>query len=78
MRRGDITRLVQPDRVHRDLYISDELFRLEQQHFFANTWNYIGHASQVPDAGDYLTVDIAGRPLVMVRQTDGSIRVLNN
>ncbi|HYJ99362.1 MAG TPA: Rieske 2Fe-2S domain-containing protein, partial [Burkholderiaceae bacterium] len=70
--------MVQPDRVHRDLYLSDELFRLEQQHFFANTWNYIGHASQVPDAGDYLTVDIAGRPLVMVRQTDGSIRVLNN
>ena len=78
VRRGDITRLVQPDRVHRDLYISDELFRLEQQHLFANTWNYVGHASQVPDAGDYLTVDIAGRPLVMVRQTDGSIRVLNN
>ena len=41
----------QPDRVHRDLYIDPELFELEQEHFFANTWNYVGHDSQVPNAG---------------------------
>ena len=46
--------LVQPDRVHRDLYISHELFELEQEHFFANTWNYVGHDSQLPKPGDYL------------------------
>jgi phenylpropionate dioxygenase-like ring-hydroxylating dioxygenase large terminal subunit len=34
--------------VHRDLYIDPELFRLEQEHFFANTWNYVGHDSQIP------------------------------
>src|SRR5665213_3017675 len=73
-----IRALVQNDRVHRDLYLSEELFALEQQHFFANTWNYLGHASQVPAAGDYLAVDVAGRPLLMVRQGDGGIRVLYN
>ena len=73
-----IRALVQPDRVHRDLYISDEIFALEQEHFFANTWNYVGHASQLPNAGDYLTADIAGRPLVAVRHDDGSVRVLMN
>ncbi len=73
-----IRALVQDDRVHRDLYLSEELFALEQQHFFANTWNYLGHASQVPAAGDYLAVEIAGRPLLMVRQGDGGIRVLYN
>jgi phenylpropionate dioxygenase-like ring-hydroxylating dioxygenase large terminal subunit len=70
--------LVEADRVHRDLYLSDEVFALEQRHFFANTWSYVGHASQVPEAGDYITVEIAGRPLVMVRQADGGIRVLYN
>ena len=78
MNRKDILDLVQDDRVHRDLYLSPALFALEQRHFFANTWNYIGHASQVPAVGDYVAVDIAGRPLLMVRQGDGSIRVLNN
>ena len=78
MRRADIEALVEDDRVHRDLYLSDDLFALEQQHFFANTWNFIGHASQVPDAGDFVTVTIAGDPLVMVRQPDGAIAVLHN
>lgn len=70
--------LVQEQRVHRDLYLSESLFALEQERFFARTWNYAGHGSQVPEAGDFVTVEIAGRPLVMVRQADASIRVLHN
>ena len=73
-----INALVQDDRVHRDLYLSEEIFALEQQHFFANTWNYAGHASQLPKPGDFLTVDIAGRPLLVLRQADGAIHVLYN
>lgn len=70
--------LVQPDRVHRDLYISPEVFQLEQEHFFANTWNYLGHDSQLPKPGDYITNEIGGRPLIVVRHTDGSVKVLMN
>ncbi|HEX4234447.1 MAG TPA: aromatic ring-hydroxylating dioxygenase subunit alpha [Caldimonas sp.] len=70
--------LVEDDRVHRDVYVSEEVFALERERFFANTWSFLGHASQVPSAGDFLTQEIAGRPLVMVRQGDGSIRVLYN
>ncbi|MGQ2995669.1 aromatic ring-hydroxylating dioxygenase subunit alpha [Variovorax sp.] len=70
--------LVRPDRVHRDLYISEEIFALEQEHFFANTWNYVGHESQLPKPGDYITNEIAGRPLIVVRHADGSVRVLMN
>ena len=70
--------LVRPDRVHRDLYIDEELFALEQEHFFANTWNYVGHDSQIPKAGDYLRAEIAGQPLIVVRHQDDSVRVLMN
>ena len=70
--------LVQPDRVHRDLYIDPGLFELEQEHFFANTWNYVGHDSQLPNPGDYIRNDIAGQPLIVVRHTDGTVRVLMN
>jgi phenylpropionate dioxygenase-like ring-hydroxylating dioxygenase large terminal subunit len=76
--RAQVRALVEPDRVHRSLYTSPELFALEQQHLFANTWTYVGHASQVPAAGDFVAVDIAGRPLLLVRQADGSLRVLHN
>ena len=73
-----IRALVQPDRVHRDLYINPELFALEQEHFFANTWNYAGHESQLPKNGDYIQADIAGRPLIVVRHSDGSVRAMMN
>jgi phenylpropionate dioxygenase-like ring-hydroxylating dioxygenase large terminal subunit len=73
-----VAALVQDDRVHRDLYLSDELFALEQERLFANTWVFLGHASQVPEPGDFVTQDIAGRPLLMVRQPDGEVHVLYN
>lgn len=78
MRKADIEALVEDDRVHRDLYVSEELFALEQQHFFANTWLFAGHASQLPNAGDFITVTLAGQPLLLVRQADGSVRALHN
>ena len=73
-----INALVQDERVHRDVYLSDELFVLEQERFFANTWAYVGHTSQVPQAGDYWSLELAGRPVMMVRQPGGDVAVLYN
>ena len=70
--------LVEEDRVHRDLYIDPEVFQLEMERLWSRTWIYVGHTSQVPQAGDFITVDIAAKPLILVRQTDGSVRVLMN
>ena len=70
--------LVQDDRVHRDLYLSEELFALEQERLFARTWLYVGHASQTPNPGDYWSLDLAGRPVMMVRQPDGAVRMFYN
>jgi phenylpropionate dioxygenase-like ring-hydroxylating dioxygenase large terminal subunit len=73
-----IGRLVEPDRVHRDLYLSAELFALEQERLFARAWIFVGHASQVPNPGDYITVEVAGRPLILVRHQDRALHVLAN
>lgn len=70
--------LVREAEVHRDLYINEEVFALEMEHLFANTWVYVGHASQIPAAGDYYTTTVGDQPVVMVRQADGSIKVLHN
>ena len=73
-----IRALVEPDRVHRDLYIDPGLFALEQEHFFANTWNYVGHESQLPNPGDYIRAEIGGRPLIVVRHADKTVNVVMN
>ena len=70
--------LVEDDRVHRHLYVDPEVFQLEMERLWSRIWIYVGHTSQVPQAGDFITVDIAAKPLILVRQTDGSVRLLMN
>jgi phenylpropionate dioxygenase-like ring-hydroxylating dioxygenase large terminal subunit len=70
--------LVQEDRVHRDLYIDPEVFQLEMERLWSRAWIYVGHTSQVPQPGDFITLDIAAQPVIMVRHTDGTVRVLMN
>lgn len=70
--------LVQDEQVHKDLYTSQALFELEQREFFGNTWNYLGHASQIPNTGDYFTLDLAGQPLLVIRDEAGEVRAFHN
>jgi phenylpropionate dioxygenase-like ring-hydroxylating dioxygenase large terminal subunit len=70
--------LIHETEVHRDVYIDQEVFDLEMDHLFANTWVYVGHDSQVPNAGDYYGTTIGKQPVLMVRHTDGVVRVLYN
>lgn len=73
-----VAALVRETEVHKDCYIDDEIFDLEMAHLFANTWVYVGHASQVPKVGDFYTTTVGTQPVVMVRHTDQSVRVLYN
>jgi len=75
---GALKRLVQADRVHRDVYTDAEVFQLEMERLWSRTWVYVGHASQIPDPGDFLTLDVATQPVIVVRHTDNSVRVLLN
>ena len=70
--------LIRETEVHRDVYVDEEVFQLEMEHLFANTWVYVGHDSQVPKQGDFFTTTIGSQPLIMVRHTDDSVRVLYN
>ncbi|QBR00744.1 oxidoreductase [Paraburkholderia pallida] len=73
-----IRTLFDDDRVHRDVYLNDELFQLECERLFARSWVYVGHESQVPGAGDFITTSVAGQPLVMIKQADGTVRIMLN
>jgi benzoate/toluate 1,2-dioxygenase subunit alpha len=73
-----IRALVRDDAVHRDVYLSPELFDLEMERLWISAWTYVGHESQIPNAGDFYTVNIARQPLLMLRGTDGAVRVLIN
>lgn len=70
--------LVEDGRVHRRVYTDPAVFELEMRRIFGRAWLYVGHESQVPNAGDYATAMLARQPVVMVRCADGVVRVLFN
>lgn len=70
--------LVRDTEVHKDLYIDEELFQLEMEQLFSNTWVYVGHASQIPNKGDFYTTSVGTEEVIMVRHSDNSIKVLYN
>lgn len=76
--REAILALVRPDSIHRDLYLDPELFDLEMEQLWRNTWVYVGHDSQVPGPGDFYSTVIGREPVMMIRGTDGEVRILPN
>ena len=74
----DIDALVRDDEVHRDCYVSNEVFDLEMERIFGQAWVYVGHDSQIPDAGDYWTTLIGRESVVMTRDKQGEVHVLYN
>ena len=73
-----ISRLVEPDRVHKSVYTDEQLFELEMQRIHERVWIYCGHETQVKKPGDYYTVQIGRQPMIMVRGIDGKVNVLYN
>ncbi len=65
-------------RVHRSTMTSAEILAQEREQIFLRTWLYLGHESEIPNAGDYRRRTIAGYPLFMVRGNDGQVRAFLN
>jgi phenylpropionate dioxygenase-like ring-hydroxylating dioxygenase large terminal subunit len=70
--------LVLPSKVHSDIYTSPDIFEAEIERIFHGSWLYVGHASEVPHAGDYRVRRLGRQPVIMVRGNDGVVRVLMN
>ncbi|MEZ5649871.1 MAG: aromatic ring-hydroxylating dioxygenase subunit alpha [Burkholderiaceae bacterium] len=61
------------------VYTDPELYARELDMFFYGpTWNYVGLSCEVPNPGDYKRHWIGERNVVMVRDKDGSVSVLEN
>lgn len=75
---GAVEKLVREMEVHRDVYVSSEIFELEMEHLFPNTWVYVGHASQIAKPGDFLTATVGRQPVLATRHTDGTVHVFHN
>jgi len=59
-------------------YVDAASFQLEQERLFARQWAAIGFASDVPEPGCVWPVSFLDRPLFMLRDRAGEVRVFDN
>ncbi len=60
------------------VYTSPAFLERELEGIFAKEWVAIGRASSLAKPGDYLTYELAGQPIFVIRDNDGSLRALSN
>jgi phenylpropionate dioxygenase-like ring-hydroxylating dioxygenase large terminal subunit len=60
------------------LYCDSDIFALDLCRIFHRNWLFVGHASQLARAGDFITYQVSGESLVLVRNLAGDIPALFN
>lgn len=61
-----------------DWYTSQEIEAKERDRLFARSWQFVGRLDQLQTPGSYLTANIAGEPIAVVRGEDGELRAFFN
>jgi phenylpropionate dioxygenase-like ring-hydroxylating dioxygenase large terminal subunit len=64
--------------VSTDRYYCHEIATREKERIFFRSWQLVGRAAQIPDPGDFFTIDLCGENILVVRQDDGTIRSYYN
>jgi phenylpropionate dioxygenase-like ring-hydroxylating dioxygenase large terminal subunit len=59
------------------MYTDPAYFQFEMKSIYAGEWLCVGRVSSIPNPNDYITAEIAGEPLILVRGEDGAIRALS-
>ena len=62
----------------KSVYTSPEFLALEQERIFGRDWICAGRAESIPNVGDYVTMELAGEPIVVIRDRDNTLRAMSN
>ena len=66
-------------RVPYRVYTDEALYREELERlFYTGHWCYVGLAAEIPDHGDFKRTFVGERQVIMVRDADGAINVVEN
>ena len=59
-------------------YHNPEFYELEKELIFKRNWLLVGHVSDIPKTGDYLTFDAVDERALILRKQDNSIAAFHN
>jgi len=61
-----------------ECYVAPHVFAEERERVFARCWIPVAREEDVAKPGDFITMDIAGDPIVVTRGRDGALRAMAN
>ena len=59
-------------------YIDEQIFKLEQQNIFSDTWHFCGLVEDLAEPNDYMTVQAGNNNLIVYRNEQGELKALHN
>ena len=59
-------------------YTDRRIAEMERRIVFSRNWQCVGRSGQVAEPGQYIAVQVAGEPVVVVRGADGTLRAFFN
>jgi Rieske 2Fe-2S family protein len=59
-------------------YVHDDYFDLDVAAIFARHWIFVATEAEVPEPGDFVTVDVGPYSVIVVRDDDEDVRALHN
>src|SRR6266581_4798447 len=63
--------------VHNSVY-SQNAFERERDRIFRRAWIFVCHASELATVGSFVTREVAGDPIIVVRTSADQIRAFHN
>jgi carnitine monooxygenase subunit len=59
-------------------YIDPRWHQVDMNEIISKTWQWVCHIEKLREPGSFVTVEIAGRPIAIVRDRDGTLRAFYN
>ncbi|MEO0766540.1 MAG: SRPBCC family protein [Pseudomonadota bacterium] len=60
------------------VYTSEAFMQRELSDIFAKDWFCVGRASALAEQGDYVTLELAGQPIIVLRDGHGALKAMSN
>ena len=65
-------------KVARRNFVDHDIWEAEKERIFDRCWLYLGHSSELPKPGDFISRSVAGRGILFTRDAKGQLRALLN
>ena len=65
--------------IPKEAFHREDIYRAELERiYYGPEWHLLAHVSEVPEPGDFKTIDLGEAPMLILHGDDGEVRVFNN